>query len=198
MACSSDSDEEFCQHVDTTCTPINICKTCTRNIPHGTGSTCNQVSQFPHARIDEYGVYKLEEANNMDDHIFMVKAEIATRGPVTAGIAGHHLKNYTGGILYDDELLRNIQPTHEVSIVGWDVDDETGVEYWIIRNSWGEYWGEMSFFRLQLGTNMLGVEKEISWATIYDFSIENVPCYEDGRNCNMAALSFVPGVGQMS
>jgi cathepsin X len=198
MACSSDSDEEFCQHVDTTCTPINICKTCTHNLPHGTGSTCNQVSQFPHARIDEYGIYKLDEANDMDDHIFMVKAEISSRGPVTAGIAAHHLKNYTGGILYDDESLRDIEPTHEVSIIGWEVDDETGVEYWIIRNSWGEYWGEMSFFRLQLGTNMLGVEKEISWVTIKDFSIENVPCYQDARNCNLAAMNFIPGVGEMS
>lgn len=49
MACSSDSDEPFCQHVDTQCTPMTICKTCTRNLS-GDGSTCNQVSQFPHAR----------------------------------------------------------------------------------------------------------------------------------------------------
>ena len=148
--------------------------------------------------VDEYGVYKLHDAHSMDEHIFAVKAEIATRGPVTAGIAGHHLKNYTGGIIYDNISLRDIQPTHEVSIIGWDVDEESGVEYWILRNSWGEYWGEMSFFRLQLGTNMLGVEQEISWATIRDFSIKNVPCYEDGRNCNMAALNFIPGIGQIS
>jgi hypothetical protein len=37
MARSSDSDEEFCRHVDITCTLINICKTCTRNLLHGTG-----------------------------------------------------------------------------------------------------------------------------------------------------------------
>lgn len=69
----------------------------------------------------------------MSDHIFAVKSEIALRGPVTAGIAGHHLKNYTGGIIFDDESLRDLHPTHEVSIIGWDVD-ESGVEYWIVRN----------------------------------------------------------------
>jgi hypothetical protein len=51
---------------------------------------------------------------------------------------------------------------------------------------------------LQLGTNMVGVEKEISMASIYDFLIENVLCYEDVRNCNMVTFSFLPDFGQMS
>ncbi len=54
----------------------------------------------------------------------------------------------------------------------------------------------MSFFRLALGTNMLGIEKEVSWVTVKDFTLNNVPCYEDGRNCNLAALNFIPGIGQ--
>eukprot|EP00551_Chaetoceros_affinis_P010005 CAMPEP_0203669658 /NCGR_PEP_ID=MMETSP0090-20130426/5958_1 /ASSEMBLY_ACC=CAM_ASM_001088 /TAXON_ID=426623 /ORGANISM="Chaetoceros affinis, Strain CCMP159" /LENGTH=318 /DNA_ID=CAMNT_0050534385 /DNA_START=188 /DNA_END=1141 /DNA_ORIENTATION=+ len=143
MACSSDSDEDLCNYVDTTCNPMNICKTCTRDISTGLGS-CHEISQFPNAKIDEYGVYKLKEANSIEEQVFLIKSEIAVRGPVAAAIAGHHLKNYTGGIIYDDESLRDLKTTHEVSIVGWDVgtDDASGVEveYWIIRNSWGEYW----------------------------------------------------------
>lgn len=42
MACSSDSKEDLCQHIDTQCKPINICKTCTRNLS-GDG-VCNKVS----------------------------------------------------------------------------------------------------------------------------------------------------------
>lgn len=43
MACSSDSTEELCAHVDTQCTPLNICKTCTRS-PIGSGrGICNHV-----------------------------------------------------------------------------------------------------------------------------------------------------------
>ncbi len=44
MACSSDSDEELCKYIDTTCTSKNICKTCTRNAS-GVG-VCNQVRKF--------------------------------------------------------------------------------------------------------------------------------------------------------
>ena len=33
--------------------------------------------------VDQYGVYKLDEAHSHSDHIFAVKAEINARGPVT-------------------------------------------------------------------------------------------------------------------
>ena len=61
-----------------------------------------------------------------------------------------------------------------------------------MRNSWGE----MSFFQRALGTNMLGIEHEISWVIADDFSLTNVPYHEDGRNCNLAALNFTPAIGQ--
>ena len=48
-----------------------------------------------------------------------------------------------GGIY--TEYLESPTSNHLVSIVGWGVEDD--VEYWIVRNSWGDPWGEMGFFR---------------------------------------------------
>jgi Papain family cysteine protease len=52
-----------------------------------------------------------------------------------------------------------------------------------VRNSWGEYWGEMGFFRVEMGKNLLGIEAHISWAVPGSFTVSNFPCLKDGSNC---------------
>ena len=47
-------------------------------------------------------------------------------------------KNYTGGVFYD--TTNNTEIDHDISVVGYGVDKETGWKYWLIRNSWGTYW----------------------------------------------------------
>ena len=69
-------------------------------------------------------------------------------GPVAAGVNAEPLVDYTGGIVKDRNLLHKIV-NHVVSIVGWGREGDT--EYWIVRNSWGQYWGEMGYFRIETG-----------------------------------------------
>ena len=72
-----------------------------------------------------------------------------------------------------------------VSLVGWEYDEDTDTQHWIVRNSWGQYWGELGFFRIELGKNLLGIESHVSWATPGSFTINNFPCFKDGRNCQV-------------
>merc|ERR1712214_140807 len=76
------------------------------------------------------------------------------------------------------------------AIVGWGAEED-GSQHWIARNSWGEYWGEMGFFRIEMGVNALGIESEISWATPGEFTDHNYPCYEDGANCKARVGKYV-------
>mmetsp|Transcript_17109 Transcript_17109/g.29049 ORF Transcript_17109/g.29049 Transcript_17109/m.29049 type:complete len:121 (-) Transcript_17109:47-409(-) len=111
-------------------------------------------------------------------------AEIYARGPVKASINAGPIEAYNGGIIYDDPSLRNMTHNHGVSLVGWGHEASTDTQYWIVRNSWGQYWGELGYFRVELGKDLLGIENHVAWATPGPFSTTNYPCWEDGSNCN--------------
>ncbi len=86
-----------------------------------------------------------------------MKAEIYANGPISCGVhvTDNFEHNYTGGI-YSEKTIPLIN--HEISVVGFGVDEATGTEYWIGRNSWGTYWGEYGFFRIQMHSDNLGIE----------------------------------------
>jgi cathepsin X len=78
-----------------------------------------------------------------------MKAEIYTRGPISCGIdATNQFEDYQGGIFSQKLIFPLIN--HEISVLGWGIDEASGIEYWIGRNSWGTYWGEYGFFKIQM------------------------------------------------
>lgn len=185
IACSSNSDfGGICSQVDTSCNPSNICKTCTMKFEpsiHPFGQICREIDVFPNATIAEYGMIRLSDEMDPLAVQEKVMAEVFARGPVAAAVNGQALHEYQGGIYRDTNASR--QTTHMVSIVGWGVTNNSTEPYWIIRNSWGQYWGEMGYARILSGKNVLGIEESIVWATPGQYTVQNFPCSEDGTNC---------------
>lgn len=172
MACSSESTEGFCPHMDTTCSNANICRTC--DTFGGMGGTCTEIDYFPNATVAEYGM--------VENDVTAIMTEIYTRGPVAATINAEPIVKYGGGVYTDATEDRGTN--HIVSIIGWGMDEDTGKKHWIVRNSWGQYWGEMGYIRVEMGSNILGLEGEVAWATPGSWTEVNFPCSESGENCN--------------
>lgn len=133
------------------CTPENRCLNCDP-------SNCSAVKKFPIFGIDEYG-----SLNGVDQ----MKSEIYARGPISCQLYAPPLLKWGLGpnrtSIFDQGVgLTNAD--HEIGVVGFGQDN--GVDYWIIRNSWGEYWGDVGYFKLKMGDNQLGIESNTcSWAT---------------------------------
>ncbi|KAL7442107.1 hypothetical protein ACHAXH_006643 [Discostella pseudostelligera] len=195
IACSSDSKEGFCEHVDTTCSALNTCRTCSKF--KDDGGDCKALKYYPNATVAEYGILNHNTTKDSADRVNKIKMEIYARGPVAANINGKPLHDFMGGKIYDDDTASR-DTTHVISIVGWGVEEEDGKEYWIIRNSWGSYWAEGGFFRVEMGKNILGVEEKISWATPGSWTEKNVPCSEDGTICGDEAVGLEGNMKVMS
>ena len=169
-ACSKDSSEKACKGRDYTCKPTNICRTCSTF--SYLGGKCKEITYYPNATVADYGRVHGYRA---------MQQEIYENGPIACGINANAVLNYKGGILDMPHESKDID--HIISITGWGYDEATNKQYWNVRNSWGEYWGEMGYVRVVLGENQLGLEADCAWAKPGTWTELNVPCYEDGGNC---------------
>jgi len=166
VACSSDSKGGLCKGHDWSCSALNVARTCPTF-----GEECVGLDHYPNATVTDHGSVSGKAA---------MQKEIYNRGPIACGIDAGPILKYTTGIVSKFSIMTD----HVVSVVGWGTDDKEGL-YWIVRNSWGEYWGENGYVRVKHGS--LALEESCAWAVPGTFTApENdnqYHCYEDGSNC---------------
>lgn len=99
------------------------------------------------------GWYRPTTTQNEDE----LAEKLVSDGVVSVAIDASHwsFQLYTSGI-YDEPSCMPEELDHAVGLVGYGAED--GVKYWIIRNSWGAFWGEDGYIRMVRGKgNQCGV-----------------------------------------
>lgn len=97
---------------------------------------CNTLREDRH--VVSIDTYEDVPKNNEAD-----LAKAVSQQPVSVAICASQLQFYSSGVV--DDCCTELD--HGVLAVGYG-EDETG-KFWLVKNSWGETWGENGFFRLR-------------------------------------------------
>mmetsp|Transcript_20906 Transcript_20906/g.30272 ORF Transcript_20906/g.30272 Transcript_20906/m.30272 type:complete len:451 (-) Transcript_20906:412-1764(-) len=88
-----------------------------------------------------------------------LKTQVTGLGPLAVGINADQMQFYQGGI-DTATTCRQGGLNHAVLLVGYDVD-ENNKPYWIIKNSWGPWWGEYGYYRIYMEGGGCGVKEMV-------------------------------------
>lgn len=106
-----------------------------------------------------------------------IASYLAAHGPVSVGIDASGgalgvlfpwLQFYKHGIASPGRCTSTID--HGVLLVGYG--EESGKQYWIVKNSWGTKWGEAGYFRLIRGLAKCGIATMATSAVVSSSSFQ--------------------------
>ncbi|XP_075711295.1 cathepsin L-like proteinase [Rhinoderma darwinii] len=153
----------------------------------GNDACCGGLPENAMAYISKHGIMKAKDYEYADKHLacsykpdnavtfnltkyYILPGEenmalsLAFDGPMSVGIdASDDFQLYRDGI-YDGECTP--EPNHAVIVVGYgtehDEDADEDIDYWIVRNSWGEDWGENGYVKMRRNVNLCGIATDAS------------------------------------
>ncbi|XP_017098918.2 procathepsin L [Drosophila bipectinata] len=90
-----------------------------------------------------------------------IQAAVTHIGPVAISINAtpKTFQLYSDGI-YDDPMCSSASVNHAMLIIGF------GKDYWILKNWWGQRWGESGYMRIRKGVNMCGIANYAAYAIV--------------------------------
>jgi len=93
--------------------------------------------------------------------IAQIQTELLTKGPLYVTFMVYSdFVTYSGGVY--KHITGDGLGAHAVEMLGWGI--ENGQNYWLVKNSWNEQWGDSGFFKIAWGE--CGIDSDASGGTI--------------------------------
>lgn len=95
-----------------------------------------------------------------------VKEALFNKGPLAVGMyVGGTFSSYKSGVYVPAETdcpnLETSGINHAMTAVAYG--RENGLDYWLIKNSWGPNWGDNGFIKVAAGKNYCGIEGNVAY-----------------------------------
>ncbi|XP_021889302.1 probable cysteine protease RD19B [Carica papaya] len=112
------------------------------------------------ATVANFSVVSLDEDQ--------IAANVVKNGPLAVAINAAYMQTYIGGVSCPYICSRRLN--HGVLLVGYGSAGYAPIRlkekpYWVIKNSWGENWGENGYYKICRGRNICGVDSMVSTVT---------------------------------
>ncbi|CAJ1961886.1 unnamed protein product [Sphenostylis stenocarpa] len=119
-------------------------------------------SDYPYNGVDGTCWSKMSEAAAHIRGFHDVLANTVANQPVSVSVAvNRNFQSYSGGIFKGPCGTDLTDLNHAVTVIGYGTT-EYGKKYWLIKNSWGESWGENGYMRLLRGSGKHGGLRSVS------------------------------------
>ncbi|KAK4757217.1 hypothetical protein SAY87_007344 [Trapa incisa] len=121
------------------------------------GGACNFDKSKIVASVSNFSVVSLDENQ--------IAANLVKNGPLAVAINAVFMQTYIGGVSCPYICSKRLD--HGVLLVGYGSAGYAPIRmkdkpYWIIKNSWGETWGESGYYKICRGRNVCGVDSLVS------------------------------------
>jgi len=120
--------------------------------PYTSGGGRTGICKFDKSKV-AYKITGYKSIKKGEDNVHAAMSD----GPLSVCVAAESFQTYNRGIL--KICLGGID--HCVQAVGYDDTDN----YWLVRNSWGQSWGEEGYIRLEQGKNICKIGNDATYPT---------------------------------
>ena len=111
--------------------------------------TCKESQYQGEVKVGTYATVPANSAAQL-------KAAIAQQ-PISVTVEADTavFQQYVSGIV--DSAACGTQLDHAITAVGYGTDSASGLDYYIVRNSWGAAWGDQGYIKIAAVENTVGI-----------------------------------------